>query len=115
MSGTANGDVGISDSADSSSRTADETSDDGASSPSSTKSSGLRAPEEQEVLSTAAAAAVHEDEALSQTGQKAQDSVGVPIVTMARAYQLEMCEESMRRNIIAVVRNSLSVLFSKAH
>lgn len=115
MSGTANGGVRISDSADSSLRWAYEASDDGASSPSSTKSPGLQAAEEEEVLSTAAAATVHEDDALSQAGQEAQDSTGAPIVTMARAYQLEMCEESMRRSIIAVVRTQLSVLFGNAH
>lgn len=94
---------GVADSGDSSSRRDDETGDDGSTSPFSAGSSSPPGPDEDELLSRAAAAATHDDDALGLAEQEVQDNTETPIITMARAYQLEMYEESMRRNIIAVV------------
>jgi hypothetical protein len=73
----------------------------------STAVSDFPAPQEDELLSKAAESAILQDERLSQAGQasdQGQDSSEPPAITTPRAYQLEMCEESMKRNIIAVVR-----------
>ena len=94
-SGTADGGVVMTDSGSSSSTRADETGDDDTSRLVSAGGLGAWGPHHDEVLSRAAAEATYEEEA--------QDLTEGPTVTMARAYQLEMCEESMRRNIIAVV------------
>ena len=87
---------------DSSSGRADDTSENDTTCPSPAEGTTPPVPDEEEVLSRAAAALLGGD-APGQTQQEVQDPTGAPIVTMARAYQLEMCEESMKRNIIAVV------------
>lgn len=99
--GTANGSLGTKHAEKSSPSGTDEAGDEDTASRSS-GSPCLRAPEEEE-LSKAASAALLENEVSRQTEQEARSTQEVPLVTMARAYQLEMCEESMRRNIIAVV------------
>lgn len=100
--GMANGSLGTKDAVVSPPGGTDDTDDDDTASRSS-ESPSPRLPEEEEVLSKTASAALREDVASRQTRKGDRDSREVPLVTMARAYQLEMCEESMRRNIIAVV------------
>lgn len=95
--------LGTKDAVGSSPNGTDEAGDeDTTSHPSGTPDPRLPEKEEEE-LSKAASAALREDETSSQTGQGVRSTHEVPLVTMARAYQLEMCEESMKRNIIAVV------------
>lgn len=106
--GTANGSLGTKHAVGSSPSGTDETSDEDTASR-SPGSPCIRAPEEEEELSKAASAALLENEVSRQTGQEARSTQEVPLVTMARSYQLEMCEESMRRNIIAVVWADLRV------
>lgn len=99
---TANGSLGTKHAEGSSPGGTDEAGDEDTASRSS-GSPCLRVPEEEEKLSKAASAVLLENEVSRQTEQEARSTQEVPLVTMARAYQLEMCEESMRRNIIAVV------------
>ncbi|SPO03482.1 related to Dcl-2 dicer RNA helicase/RNAseIII CAF [Cephalotrichum gorgonifer] len=110
----AHDDLGITSSADPAQKGADEANSDDSTSRPSSEEPELRPPEEDEVLSMAARAAVLEDEVLRQTGptgktgqgvqeEQEQESLVTPMITMARAYQLEMCELSMKRNIIAVM------------
>ena len=110
--GTANGSLGTKYAVGSSPNGTDESGDEETASCSSGSpcpqlpEKGEDEEEEEEELSTAASAALRKDEVSRQTGQGVRTTHEVPLVTMARAYQLEMCEESMRRNIIAVVWNS---------
>ena len=93
----------MADGGDSSSKPSHKIGEDVLNPMSSAESFGPPDPKEVEVLSTTATAAVRREEALQQAEQGVQDSTETPVITMARAYQLEMCEESMKQNIIAVV------------